>query len=582
MLEHYQQWLLNTDLSVPERVQVLCRVAWLWIERGDLEAAIAPLDEALTLQPDAVMAHHYRAMLLERLGQFQAAIAHYDQAIQFSPTPDVELWVHRGNALRSAGRYRKALQSFEQALALQPEHLQALSGKGALLALLGQKREALKCCRRALERDPEAAEAWHSMGVVLSVSGRNWEALSHFQRALELQPGFDRALCNRGMVLARLERFEEAIADLNAALGVQGRGAAQQPGNPVQGWHGGAWAYRAFALLRLGEYEQAIASCERALDLQPRSYLASLYKVVSLVMAGQFWRYLSQPGTRRPLLGNFWTILNFLKYRLLILAGIIFLLSSVQGYWMDVIRRVLPILLSLGVIAIIISDLWKHRSRLNLVWKTYFINHPLTYVRSLLTVIITLLTYVIADSIAPPILRWGWSNLVFGQPGNIIFQPFNLLKDVEAPLPSEPAIASHPFSSDLSTVASSAPLQIDYSLIFILMFWALLLVGIPFWAQMEERIFRRGANTWKQIAVRSTQFGLVHLLAGIPILGGLVLILPGFLFACRYKYIHDRHLKRTGDPLAAQEAGVAASTADHAVYNAILITLVVWVLLSLQ
>jgi hypothetical protein len=86
-------------------------------------------------------------------------------------------------------------------------------------------------------------------------------------------------------------------------------------------------------------------------------------------------------------------------------------------------------------------------------------------------------------------------------------------------------------------------------------------------------------STWRQIAVRSTQFGLAHLIAGIPIVAGLVLILPGFLFACRYKYVHDRCLKQTHDPIQAQEAGVAASTADHAVYNAILVTILMTTLI---
>jgi hypothetical protein len=178
---------------------------------------------------------------------------------------------------------------------------------------------------------------------------------------------------------------------------------------------------------------------------------------------------------------------------------------------------------------------------------------------------------------------------VFGQPGNILFQPFNLMQ-----LGSPVADQARAIASELAALIFSLPVwaitlhplqesldQVEWKSILALGFWLLLVLGIPFWARLEERIFRRGANTWRQIAVRSTQFGLAHLVAGIPILAGLVLIVPGFLFACRYKYVHDRYLKRTHNLFQAQEAGVDASTADHAIYNAILVTLLVVTVLTL-
>ena len=117
--------------------------------------------------------------------------------------------------------------------------------------------------------------------------------------------------------------------------------------------------------------------------------------------------------------------------------------------------------------------------------------------------------------------------------------------------------------------------HVSLATILTLLFWLALLVGVPFWANLEERIFRQGANTWQTIAIRSTQFGLIHLLAGIPLIGGFVLIVPGFLFACRYKYVRDRHYRRHQNSHQAEVAGVFASTADHAVYNAILMTLAI-------
>ena len=47
------------------------------------------------------------------------------------------------------------------------------------------------------------------------------------------------------------------------------------------------------------------------------------------------------------------------------------------------------------------------------------------------------------------------------------------------------------------------------------------------------------------------------------------------MFSCSYKYERDLHYRQHRDSHQAEAAGVLASTADHAVYNAILMTLAI-------
>lgn len=431
-----------------------------------------------------------------------------------------------------------------QAADLSPgERVQWLYRQGLLLVRAGQFEDAIATSDQALALQSDSALAHYLRGLALDGAGRGWEAIASFDRALQQQP------------------FR------------------------VEAWKASAWTHRAYGLVKLGQFADAIASCDRALEMQPQSYHAALYKVISLVMTGQWVRYLSRRDTRPQMLRLLGTIGQTLKYRLLLLVSVLLLLGWGQGMLPAAVRHGLSMLFSAGMIGLIVADLWKQRSRVGFVWQTYCHHHWLTYGRAFATVVATLFTYTVADQIAPSYLKWGWANLVFGQPGNIIFQPFYLFDQSSSSSANATVAtaniadaASNAFGTPLETVMGAIA-SIDYEAIFILSFWLLLLFGIPFWARLEERIFRRGAHTWRQIAVRSTQFGLVHLLAGIPILGGLVLILPGFLFACRYKYIHDRHLRQGHSPLQAQDAGVAASTADHAVYNAILISLAVGTIL---
>ncbi|MBD1911647.1 MULTISPECIES: tetratricopeptide repeat protein [unclassified Leptolyngbya] len=565
-LEECQQRLQNPHLSTSERTHLLCRLATLHLQRGNPTAAITTTEQALQLQPDSALAYYYRGLALEHLGQLQAALAAYDRAIALTPQPSAQWWCDRGNALRGLGRYKESLHSYDQALEIAPAHEEAMGAKGSILALLGRRREALQMCDRVLEHYPSSAQAWNSKGVVLITGGRLQPALGCFDQAIALNGNFDRAWCNRGSTLMRLGHTQEGINSLDTALSIQPESREY--------WKANGLTYRGYGQMKLGLYEEAIVDFDQALEIKPGYPLAALYRFVTLVQAGEFFRHLSHRQLRPPLLRNLGIIFNTLKYRLGILVGLILLLGFGQGAWVMALRQVLPALLSLGVVAVVVADLWRYRLRLGFVRQTYFHKNPLIYLRAFCTVVLTLFTYTVTDAIAPAWMRWGWANWVFGQPGNIIFQPFNLFSEQTG----EAIAVSYSPSAPLLSTAGLLPF--DGKVLLILGFWLVLILGIPFWSSLEERIFRRGADSWRQIGVRSTQFGLIHLLAGIPILGGFVLILPGFLFAWRYKFVRDRHFRKTGDTLQAQEAGVAASTADHAIYNAILITLAVGSILA--
>lgn len=94
-------------------------------------------------------------------------------------------------------------------------------------------------------------------------------------------------------------------------------------------------------------------------------------------------------------------------------------------------------------------------------------------------------------------------------------------------------------------------------------FLALLLFVLPRLAETEEFIFRRGTRTWRQGAVRSVAFGLVHMLVGVPLAVALALSLGGLWFTYQYFL-----------------GGVARSTVYHLTYNLIVLGLVAVVSLA--
>lgn len=99
-------------------------------------------------------------------------------------------------------------------------------------------------------------------------------------------------------------------------------------------------------------------------------------------------------------------------------------------------------------------------------------------------------------------------------------------------------------------------------------FLVLLVPALPLFAFTEERVFREGAETWsvpRRIA-KVLQFGLVHVLIGIPIGAALALSVGGAYFMARYL----RTVRQTGQP----RLGVLESTRSHLAYNAVILSVV--------
>ncbi len=118
--------------------------------------------------------------------------------------------MHLGNALLREGRTAGAIESYRQALRLDPDHYTAHYNLGNVMA--GQRRieEAFAYFRRALEIKPEAVEAHNNLGVLLAQEGRTAEAIESFHTALRFDPDDTAAYFNLGVTYVQLGERRKA------------------------------------------------------------------------------------------------------------------------------------------------------------------------------------------------------------------------------------------------------------------------------------------------------------------------------------------------------------------------------------
>ncbi len=223
---------------------------------GQAAEAERLLQSLLAREPEHGRALHLLGIIAYQTGRNDRAIELIGAALRLNGR-EPSLHNNLGNALAKAGRTDAARQHYEQAVALKPDHVEALYNLGHALAEGSRWSEAVACYQRALAIKPDYADAWTNLALAQTNLGQHEDALASCDRALAFAPARAAAHNNRGLALAALDRFDEAMASFRQAL-VLDPGAADVHGNIGT------------ALVEQGRIDEAMAAFERGLALAPR------------------------------------------------------------------------------------------------------------------------------------------------------------------------------------------------------------------------------------------------------------------------------------------------------------------------
>lgn len=185
--------LLLQNLPEGAHVDALAKLkaeAQLLKDNGVMDEALTVLDRASAMAPDDVDLVYERAMLLEKLGQFDAMETLLRSIIQRQP--------EHYNALNALGysladrnvRLAEAKALIEKALSLAPGDPFITDSLGWVLFRLGRPTEAIAYLRKAFDARPDVEIAVH-LGEVLWTLGDKADAMHYFKRAREIQPQSD-------------------------------------------------------------------------------------------------------------------------------------------------------------------------------------------------------------------------------------------------------------------------------------------------------------------------------------------------------------------------------------------------------
>ncbi|WP_148290801.1 XrtA/PEP-CTERM system TPR-repeat protein PrsT [Sulfuricella denitrificans] len=240
----------TTACSKVENTQALISQAKQFQQKGDNQAAIIQLKNALQKTPDDAEARHLLGMIYQETGdpasaekelrkalalgmgrdkvapglgkvllmqgQFQKVLDETDQTAAKKPTSP-EILGLRGNAYLGLGKYQDAKQSFEQALQSRDDFADALLGMARLAIEDKDIDAAVSFTDLAVSKNPKNIDAWFFKGDLLRAQGKIQPALDAYGEALKIMPDNTPARLSRASVELAAGKFGEARADIEAA-----------------------------------------------------------------------------------------------------------------------------------------------------------------------------------------------------------------------------------------------------------------------------------------------------------------------------------------------------------------------------
>src|SRR4051812_23952147 len=138
--------------------------------------------ESLSKSLTAAIEHH-------QAGRLNQAEQLYRQILKAQPTLP-QPWYLLGLIANQVNKPALALELFGHALALKPDHADAICERGTALINLGRTAEAIEAYERAIALRPDYAEGHYNLGSALLVAGQRDRAVACFRHVLNLKPGF--------------------------------------------------------------------------------------------------------------------------------------------------------------------------------------------------------------------------------------------------------------------------------------------------------------------------------------------------------------------------------------------------------
>jgi serine/threonine protein kinase/Flp pilus assembly protein TadD len=162
------------------------------LRAGDLDAADAEFDRALTLQPQAVWTNFDKGKCAYQRGRYDDAVLAFGACVVLAPE-SAWCFYNRGLACEALGQTERARRDYDRALQLEPSLAPASVNRGMLNFRARRYAEALADLQRGLDSGADPVVVHYDRALVHLAEGDRNAALASVRRALEHDPEHQQA-----------------------------------------------------------------------------------------------------------------------------------------------------------------------------------------------------------------------------------------------------------------------------------------------------------------------------------------------------------------------------------------------------
>jgi len=198
-------------------------LGFVFFQRGYVEQAEGFFQQAVKDDPASAEAFYGLGSSYLNQQRNKEARECFQRALQlhasYQGTPP-NAWNNLGILAARKGELDQAIDNFQRALQIDPDHIIALDNLGSAYR---QKRDwpaAQRVLERALALNPDDPEANYGLGMVYAQQNDVQRAYDYLQKAIAARPAYPEALNNLGILYLRTRRPEEAKHAFEEAIRV--------------------------------------------------------------------------------------------------------------------------------------------------------------------------------------------------------------------------------------------------------------------------------------------------------------------------------------------------------------------------
>ena len=223
-------------------------------------AALLLAGSTATLRAQSYQEYVEKGMTLLKQDSLLQAESSFVAAIQKEPTQKSNCLLYNilGQIQERTGRMQEAINSFNNALVLDPSSIEILQNRASVYLALNNEDKALLDYSSIIEKEPENEEALFFRAYILSNKRMYKEARNDYEKIIKQNPRHEKAILGLALVNNKSGRPREAMEQINQLIRF----------NPTQALY---YNIRGGVHVQNKNYEQAIKDYNKAVELEPNN-----------------------------------------------------------------------------------------------------------------------------------------------------------------------------------------------------------------------------------------------------------------------------------------------------------------------